>query len=200
MSYPSLAVIKEHLEIPPATTADDALLTQLRDGAIGYIEGPAGAGRVFAVANDSTKRFDAERDVDRSTRRVLYIWDDLAQITSITNGDGQSVPLADIATEPRNEGPYYALTIKRSSSQVWTWSDTPEDAISITGRWGYSVTPPADIALAMKGIVAYFYRRRASSGDADRPIIGEGGTVIAAAQIPRELRAVVEGYRRTTPR
>lgn len=200
MSYPDLAEIKDYLEIPAANVKDDALLTQLRTGAIGYIEGPAGAGRVFAVAADTTRRFDAERDVDRETRRRLYIWDDLAQITSITNGDGLAVPLSDIATEPRNEGPYYALTIKRSSSQVWTWSDTPEDAISIVGRWGYSVTPPADVAHAMKGIVAYFYRRRASSGDADRPIVGEGGAIIAAAQVPRELRAVVEGYRRTTPR
>lgn len=200
MGYPTLAEIKDHLEIPPAETADDAILTQLRAGAIGYIEGPAGAGRAFAVDADTTRTFDAERDVELSTRRTLYVWDDLAQITSITNGDGQSVPLADIATEPRNQGPYYALTIKRSSSQVWTWNDTPEDAIRITGRWGYSVVPPADVALALKGIVAYFYRRRGSSGADDKPMIGEGGVIIAAAQVPKEFRAVVEGYRRTTPR
>ena len=200
MSYPELAEIKAWLGIEPGRVTDDALLTTLRTQAIGYIEGPAGAGRQFAVSADSTRTFDADRDVDLADRRTLYLWDDLAQITSITNGDGTSIPLTDIATEPRNEGPFYALRIKRSSSAVWTWTDAPEDAISITGRWGYSITPPADIALALKLIVAYFYRRRGSSSESDRPLIGEGGVIIAAATVPKELRAMVESYRRTTPR
>lgn len=200
MSYPDVAAIKAWLEIPAGTTDDDAFLTQLRADVIGYIEGPAGAGRRFAVAADSTRRFDAERDVDLSDRRTLYLDEDLAALTSVTNGDGLTVPLASLSTEPRNEGPFYALTIRRGNSQVWTWNEQPEDAIAVVGRWGYSITPPADIVLALKGMVAYFYRRRGSSGDQDRPIVGEGGAIIAASQIPKEYRAVIEGYRRRTPR
>jgi hypothetical protein len=200
VSYPDVAEIKAWIGIGAGTTTDDALLTVLRTQAIGYIEGPAGAGRTFYVAADTTRRFDAEKDVELSDRRTLYLWDDLAALTSVTNGDGESISLSDLVTEPRNTGPFYALTIKRSSSQVWTWDDAPENAISVTGKWGYSVTPPADIALTLKLLVAYFYRRRATSGDADRNMIGEGGVIIAPATVPKELRAVVEGYRRTTPR
>lgn len=193
MAYPTLANIKSY--IGNTLTSDDGVLDVLMAGARGFIEGPDGAGRVFDVAADATRRFDAERDVSRD-RRTLYLFDDLCQLTSVANGDGSAISLADLVTEPRNEGPYYALHIKRSSSAVWTWDDAPEGAIAVTGRWGYSVTPPADIAQAFYMLVAYLYRRRDNSGGSDRPMIGDGGVLIAPASVPREVMGVLMSYRR----
>lgn len=196
--YPSVDDVKAWLR-PNSQQAlasgDDAILASLITSAIAYIEGPEGAGRRFQTSADTTRRFDAIRDVDTNHRR-LWLDEDLCQITSITNGDGQLVSASDYVTDPRNEAPYYAITLKLGASTVWTYDDSPEDAIAIVGRWGYALTPPADIAQACLDLVVYEYRRRSQSGSDDRPITTASGMVITPSSVPRMVRTVVEHYRR----
>jgi hypothetical protein len=195
MAYPTLTEVKEQLGID-SSVKDDTFLERLMTAAIAYIEGPNGADRRFNVTADTTRSFDANRNVS-ADRRTLTLDDDLCQITSITNGDGATVSASNYSTRPRNNPPYYALTIKyNSTSSFWTWQDTPEDAITIVGRWGYSITPPADIAEAFKGLVAYRYRRRGNSNEMDRPLMAEGGVLIMPSQVPRDIQGVLTGYRR----
>ena len=111
----------------------------------------------FEVSADSTKRFDAVADVDKQTLYLqgVYGFEQLAAITSITNGDGTSITSGQYVTEPRNEGPYHAITLK--SSYAWTYSDDPEDAIVIVGRWGYSTAVPAPIESACIMLVLHMF-------------------------------------------
>lgn len=191
MAYPVLADIKAYLGT--SQPGDDALLTALMTAAIAYIEGPTGADRRFAVTADTTRRFDANGDV---VGRTLRLDEDLCQITSVTNGDGATVASGDYVTEPRNHAPYRALTLKfTTTAPIWTWNTTPEDAIVIVGRWGYSITPPADIAQAFKAMVAYFYRRRSSSGSQDGTVVAEG-IVITPATMPKDIQGILTAYRR----
>lgn len=195
--YPAVEDIKAWLR--PNTqqalgSGDDTILGNLIAAAIGYIEGPAGAGRVFRTPADSARHFDAIRDVS-DNHRVLWLDDDLCQITSVTNGDGTTVSASDYTTNPGNELPWYSLKIKLASSVVWTYDESPEDAITIVGRWGYSILPPPDVAQACMDLVVYEYRRRAQSGSDERPI-HTNGMVIQPSSIPRLIRTVVEGYRR----
>lgn len=193
MAYPTLADIK--LYIGADKPGDDVLLQALMTSAIAYIESPSGADRRFNVTADTTRRFDAYRDV-KDNGRTLKIDDDLCQITSVTNGDGATISASDYVTEPRNRAPYYALTLKlTTTAPVWTWSTAPEDSIVIVGRWGYSTTPPADIAQAFKAMVAYFYRRRSSSGSQDGTVVAEG-IVITPATMPKDIQGVLMAYRR----
>jgi hypothetical protein len=198
-AYPTVEDIRAYLRAntqQALPTGDDALLGNLLTSAIAFGEAPEGAGRRFQVTADTTRRFDALRDVGDG-RRTLWIDEDLCQITSVTNGDGVVVPLDQIVTEPRNETPYHALTIKRSSAQVWTYDDSPEDAISIVGRWGYSAQAPADIAQAVLRLAVWLYRQRtSSSGDVDRPVLTGDGVTILPSAVPADVMAVFKNYRR----
>lgn len=197
-SYPVLGDVKAYLR-PNSSQAlgsgDDTLLTNLITAAIAFIEGPEGAGRSFEVTADSTRRFDALRDVDTGLRR-LYLDEDLCQITSITNGDGVLVTSGQYVTNPRNRPPYYGIQLKLDSDVVWTYDDSPEDAIVIVGRWGYSTAAPPDIAQACVELVTWEYRRKGASGDVDRQVITASGSVIVPSSVPTSIMAVLKGYRR----
>lgn len=198
-SYPATADLKVWLRANSSQalpSGDDTLLGNCITAAIGFCEGPEGAGRKFEVTADTTRRFDALRDVDQSLRRTLYLDDDLCQITSITNGDGVVVSSGDYVTNPRNETPWYAITIKLSSSVVWTYLSAPENAIAIVGRWGWSTAAPADIAQAVLELAAYEYRRRSSSSSIDQQVVTASGSVIVPSSVPKNIMTVFTHYRR----
>jgi hypothetical protein len=90
----------------------------------------------------------------------------------------------------------YAITLKLNSDYVWTYDDTPEDAIAIVGRWGYSITAPADIAQAVLELAAYEYRRRSTSGSSDQQVVTASGSVIVPSSVPKNIMAVFTHYRR----
>jgi hypothetical protein len=198
-AYPELQDVRDYLRANTAQalpTGDDSLIGNLLAGARAFVESPAGAGRRFQVTADTTRRFDALADVDQGGRR-LWLDEDLCQITSVTNGDGVAVPGSAYVTEPRNETPYHAITIKLNSSQIWTYDDSPEGAIVIVGRWGYSTQAPPEIAHATLRLAVWLYRQRASSsGDVDRPVVTGDGVTILPSAVPADVMAVLRAHRR----
>jgi hypothetical protein len=153
--------------------------------------------RTFECPVDTTRTFDAVCDV---VGRELWLDTDLCAITSITNGDGAAVSAASVVSEPRNATPYYALTLKASSGLAWTYTTDPEDAISITGRWAYSITPPADIEQACVRLAAWLYRQKDSSADLDRPMVSADGATLMPMQIPHDVLAILAPYKRVVVR
>lgn len=197
-SYPATADLKTWLRAnsqQPLPSGDDTLLGNCVTAAIKFCEGPAGAGRRFEVTQDSTRYFDARRDVDRELR-TLWLDDDLCQITSVTNGDGVLVTSTQYVTCPQNETPYYALRLKLNSDMVWTYDDAPEGAIALAGRWGYATAAPADIAQAVLELAAFEYRRRSTSSSTDQQVVTASGSVIVPSSVPKNIMAVFTGYRR----
>lgn len=169
---------------------DDDLIASFIVAAQAFIEGPQGAQRTYEAAADTTRTFDAECDVDG---RLLYLDTDLCQITSVTNGDGSVVSsgqyVCETAGGARNQTPWRRLRLRSTATVSWlpSASTGAENAIAIVGRWAYSATPPARIVQLTREIVAYLYRRRSASGDADRPLLTGDGVMILPSALPKGI-------------
>lgn len=191
MAWPTLADYRAWAGLGATETQDDALLSGLLTRAQAIIEGPPplGTGRTF-IAASATRLVDCPLDGSR----VLYLWDagDLLSVTSITNGDGTAVAAGTYVTLPRRERPIYGLELKRGSGVAWTYSDSPEQAISITGLWGYSADVPADIAQAFYRLVDWLYRSK--DGEGDRATQTDAG-IILPSRLPKDVNDILDGYR-----
>lgn len=187
MTYATTTALKTYMSV--TTTDDDALLADLLDRATAIID--THTQRTFAVSADTTRYFDALRDVDGHT---LYINRDLCAITSVTNGDGTTVAASAYVTEPRNERPWYALRLKTNGAISWTYTTDPEDAIVIVGRWGYSTTPPDDIVQACVRLAAWLYRQKDTSIDQDAPRASMDGSMLMPSRLPYDLVQLLERY------
>lgn len=189
MTYAEISHIREVGDI--STDVDDGVIRLMLESATAAIDNHTG--RTFAASTDSARTFDAERDVDG---QVLYLDADLCAITSIVNGDGTTLSASDYTTEPRNRTPYYAIRLLRSSSAAWEYNSTtsdPEDAITITGKWGYSTAPDNTIRKACIRLATYLYRQRENASDLDRPVIA-GTVTLLPGQMPRDIEVDLEPY------
>lgn len=198
MAYTTLAAVKAELKIG-ADTTDDTLLNGYITTAQRVIEAPPplGTGRVFEAENDATRYVDApwggSADPD-GPAYVLSLIDvgDLCAITTIVNGDGTTLAPTDYVTEPRYKTPYHAIRLRRGGDHTWTYEDSPEGAIAITGKWAYAVSAPADIARCATRIAVWLYRARANAGF-DEAIQTEQG-IILPARMPADIRNIIETY------
>lgn len=191
--YATLGEIKLYRGIATASTKDDELLLALVGRAQSQIE--TYTGRVFvAPTTAATHYFDAVRDIS-DNGRTLYLDDDLVSITAITNGDDETVTTADYVTEPRNHAPYHAITIKAGASTTWTYEDSPENAIEVSGRWGYATSAPNDIKQATIRLAAYYYAQKDAS-TFDVTAFPDAGVIQVPQGIPADVKTIIEPYRR----
>ena len=191
MAYITTPDLKAYLNIPTGTTTHDTLLAAFIVRAQAIIDGHCG--RTFEAATNTAKYFDALSDVDG---RTLWVGaHDLASIASIYNGDDPYTVIAsdEYVTEPRNGTPIYAIRLLGSSGVSWTYEEDPENAISVTGKWAYSVTAPADIQQATIRMASYLYRQRDNSGDLDRALLAEG-RVILPTDLPGDVARILRPY------
>ena len=188
MSYATLVQLREYLKI--SANIDDILLQRQLDHATAIIERMTH--KAFAVSADTVKLFDAVRDVHGML--LTFDGDYAAAITSVINGDGETIPASGYVTEPRHEPPYYGVKLKLGGPYVWEFNDTPEEAISVTGRWGWSVTPPDDIVHACTRLAAWMYRQKDTSGDSDRVLISRDGTVVLPMKLPADIHDLLSPY------
>lgn len=194
MAYATVAQLKKHLGIETANTQDDTYLGELLDEARDFIESKEGTGRQFEVSGDTTRYFDAVRDV---RGRLLFLHADLCTITTITNGGGAYlVTNTQYVTEPRNTAPYWGIRLKGSVLPNWTYSGSPEDAIAITGCWGYSTSAPARVRRLHRGIAAWAYRQKEGNQDLDRPLVTPGGHTLLPSRLPHHLMSEIIALRR----
>ncbi len=194
MAYLSTATLKTYLGI--SSTADDVLLASCISRAQSMID--RHCDRRFEAAADTTRKFTVGKD---TAGDVLTFDDDLAQITSIvTNADGgaEAVTLAttDYVTLPRNDTPYYGVRILASSAEAWDYTDDPENGITVTGRWAWSVSAPDDIVQACLRLAAWLYRQKDNNADADRPLMTGDGVTIMPSRLPNDVVSMLEPYRR----
>lgn len=190
MAYLTSGELRTYLNVDAST--DDALLTALIAAAQAAIE--KRTHRDFEVSADTTRYLS----MSQTDGLKLILDEDLCQITSVkTNLDngssGVTIPSTEYVTLPRNETPYYALRLRSSSDYAWEYTDDPEDAISITGRWGYSVTPPTDIVMACRRLAAYYYRQR-DAQVFDTTAMPDAGVMLIPQGIPRDVDMMLEPY------
>lgn len=190
MSYTTPADVIAYAGIPAPTAADTILLESFIAAAQAYIDGECH--QSFEATADSTRYFDPICDVDG---RTLYLDAPLIAITSVTNGDGTVIAPSAYVTEPRNMTPWFGLTLRSNSGIAWTYGGALGNSIDIVGKWGYSLTPDANIVQVTKELVAYYWRQKDSTGDADRAVLAGNSTLIPAT-IPQDITDKLMHYRR----
>jgi len=186
--YATLAQLKAYLAI--TATTDDALLTDLLMRATSLIE--QATRKVFIASPAAPRRFG---------RRAM-MWEDspgwdclllpsgvyIAQLVSAADGNGVTIPLTEIELPP--DGPPYSLLFRHGAR----WCGASQQA-TIVARWGYSLTPPADIEHAAIRLAAWMYRQRGTANDPDRPTVADGGLVLLPSALPDDVRSILERYR-----
>ena len=193
MAYASTADLKAYLKISVAT--DDTLLASCLTRAQAIID--RATHKTFEASADTTRYFDAVRDVLDGGRTLFFDQQWIAQIgtNGVVNGDGVTIPSTAYVTEPRNAGPWYGIRLKSDADYIWTFSSSEEDAIAITGRWAYSVTAPADIVQATIRLAAYLYRQKDNAtGDEDRPIMTGDGVTIMPQALPNDVFQLLQPF------
>ena len=191
MSYASLTELKTYLGI--SSSGDDTLLTDILTRSQAIIE--AGTGRLFEAASNTDRFFDAVADVEGV---MLFLDHDLAAVNTITNGDVGATTISNgqYVTEPRNDAPFYAIRLLDSADVSWEYDADPENAITISGKWAYSESAPADIVQSTIRLAAFLYRQKESNADVDRPLQLADGSVVLPSGLPRDVLAIIRRYRR----
>jgi hypothetical protein len=190
VAYCTVSDVNAYLGI--STSGDHTLIADMIRHAQTAIE--SYTQRIFEAQSDTTRTFDADRDV---CNEVLYFDHDIISITTVTNGDGATVASTKYVTEPRNYTPYYAIRLKVSSGLIWEYdsSDDPEDAISVAGRWAFSTTPPHDIVQSCIRLSSYFYRQK-DAQVFDVTATPELGVITVPKGIPADVKIMLDPYRR----
>lgn len=189
MAYTDVPSVKLYLGI--TSSDEDVLLSILIARAQKLLE--AELRRVFEASANTTRYFDAQRDVKG---RSLWLDSDLCSIDNITNGDGNTIAGSEYVTEPRNGTPYYAITLKGSSTVSWTYSTDPENAIAVSGKWAWSVTPPKDIVSATEQLVAMLYQSRGQENYTSLQVEDLKVTLANKGMAVHDLLGSVAHYRR----
>ena len=191
MTYCDAAALKRYLNITVST--DDTLLGECISRAQALID--VTCNRTFEAATDSTRTFDALVDVGED-HRLLWLDADLCAITSVTNGDGTTVAADAYTPMPRHATPWYALQLKRGGAVSWTYEAAPEDALTVVGRWAYSVSAPTAIVQACVRLAAWLYRQKDSNADPGAPRVTPEGTWIMPSALPKDVEALLKPFRR----
>ena len=126
---------------------------------------------------------------------TLNLNHDLAELTSITNGDGTAIAAGDVVLLPLNTVPTNMIRIKSASGKFWTWNGSPEGAVQVAGKWSYSLDIPADVKAAALRWGAHLYRLRtgATSVPADITISADG-SAFASNRIPSDVAQLLRPY------
>lgn len=184
--YATLEAIK--LALNEVGTTDDAFLTALITRASRAID--AHCGRFF-VGEAQTRYFDAITDIDG---QILLLDEDLLSVAELTNGDGDVIASSDYILLPPNHSPHYAIRLKASSSESWTYVDDPENAIAVNGAWGFSNGTPDDVEQACIRLVVFMYKQRKNPFlEVGLP---DGGLVNISPSMPNDIRDLLASYRK----
>lgn len=182
--YATLEELKTYLGI--TTDTDDDMLVDCLEAATAAIE--RYTGRVFE-AEAETRYFDAESD---ASGRTLWI-DDCMEVLTVVNGDGITLDSSYWYPIPRRTPPYFGITLRHNCPYRWTYTDDPADAIAVTARWGYSLTPPDDIRHACLRWAGYMYRQRESQLY-DTTAYPEQGIIMTPQGMPKDVAQLLQSY------
>lgn len=199
MAYTTTAALKAYLGITSAS--DDALLADAINRAQAMIDrhchrhfepeadhGPAASHVHYFTP--MLERFGGDL-LDDYTLNLSH---DLAELTSITNGDGTPIPNNQVVLLPLNTVPTSMIRIKSSSGYFWTYNGSVEASVQVAGKWCYSLDIPDDIIAATLRLAGYLYRQREGTPDSDRAMISADGVVLTAPRIPSDIKEMLRPF------
>lgn len=128
--YTTLAAVKSLLNIASIDTGDDGVINDLITQTSRYIDDKTG--RRFYPSVE-THKFNTPDD------RELWLDDDLLSLTTLTNGDGDTIASTEYILQPANAYPKYAVRLKQVTNEYFETDDEgdSEQVISVLGWWGF---------------------------------------------------------------
>lgn len=142
------------------------------------------ANRAIMAGGDTTRYFDLREAQDG---RVLYLDDFIVSITSVTNGDGDSIANDKYTLLPFNSVRKSMIRLKADSGISWEYDeDTP---IAIVGEWAFypAGTVPDDINLACVKAVWAEYKARDIAVDVNEPTVTQFGHVLMPSRWTKDV-------------
>ena len=124
----TLFQLRAHLGLRPGETADDHRLLWALGAATRHCERFIGRKLLPQHATHY-------HDIDRNRPQELLLDDDLLQLSGVTNGDGRSIPLAQLRRLPNARQPASALRL--SNGGQFVYRDSPLAAVAVAGVWGW---------------------------------------------------------------
>lgn len=129
--YTLLQYIKDQKKIVSVNATEDLFIDRAIGAASRLFEGAVG-GRTF-YPRITTLRYDYPDGL------LLFLDDDLLELTTLTNGDGVVLTNADYILMDPNQTPYWGVKIKDTSSEFWQLdaNGSAEQIIQVNGVWGF---------------------------------------------------------------
>jgi hypothetical protein len=193
-AYASLDEFLAQPEITSDAPVDDVFIEDLLARASRAADGFCG---VWFYANTQTRSYNMPRG------RELELDAPLLSVTSITNGDGTSVAASSYTLYPLN-GPHFT-SIKLTPGNVWVpdVSSGADNAISVTGTWGYvdrNATDPESMIVitnttdAVLATALAAYKKRYGSGTEGVAQVTGAGVVITPRGMPVDAKQLLTPY------
>lgn len=210
MAYVTIEEVMQEMDIL-SEDVDEVLLQRKIDSAQNIIENVTN--RRFEASADETRLIDCIEG-ETVDGRTLFIPYDICEITTILNGDEDNteVTVDEYVTEPRlrtvsggssvmpavhDAWPWYAVRLKFSANKSWDYTDDQEEAISITGRWAFSITPPAAIKDATIRLSDWLYHQKDNLDDREENTTGTDGILLMMSDLPSDVQSRLMRYVRT---
>jgi len=200
MAYITTAELKSYLGI--TSSSDDTELAHIPDRVTAAIdsychrhfEPESGHGPAASHTHYYTPLLETAGG-DLLDWYTLDLGHDLAELTSITNGDGTAISSTDVVLLPLNTVPTNMIRIKSSSGAFWTYSGSPEGAVQVAGKWSYGTDVPDDVKAAALRWGAHLYRLRtgATSVPADITVSADGVASVSN-RIPSDVAQMLKPY------
>ena len=207
MTYATLDELKNRLRRPYTDATQDEWLQTLLQASTDLVGSLAGHRR-FAVTEEETRLVDCSAEFIMGN--ILRLPEEMHTISGIVNGDGVAITADDFVTRPRMSSivdgavvapttvvltarPFYEVQLKTNGRTRWTYRGDWEGAISVTGCWGYSPTPPAPIRVATLDLATHIYKLPENIG---RVIVSPDGVILTPDAIPSHVVGAVAHFAR----
>lgn len=200
MAYVTVQDVKASLLI--TVDDDDAIIADIISGVTDAID--AYCHRHFEPESDHgpaashTHYFTPLLEVDNGDLldwQTLNLKHDLAELTSITNGDGTAIAASDVVLLPLNVKPTSFIRIKSGINKAWTYTTSPEGAVAIAGKWCYSLNVPYNIHRAALVWSEHMYRLRTGSAPTSTDVtISADGSAFVSSGMPRGVAQLLRPY------
>lgn len=183
MAYSSAPDVRDPARLDITTTISDAGIEAIIDAVSLRIDEfsnlPRGS---YEVTTDTTRRYnwydlhDGQLHLDMS----------LLSLTTLTNGDGSVLPTGSYRLFPRNTPQKWFIGLLSG----YGWGMETDGEIIVTGKFGHSLTVPANIAEAATMWSAYLVKRYQAALQ-DATANQDLGQLVYSEAIPKQVMALL---------
>lgn len=126
--------------------------------------------------------------------------EDLLTITTLTNGDDNTIASTEYHLVPKNDPPYNEIRLTKTTTERWELDSGGDDefVIDVAGTWGYMTAHTDDIREACLMITQSFVKRRFGENVSGIAKVTAAGVVITPQDVPSAAADIINIYKKWT--